>query len=428
MQRRQSDREIHLRRRCGCRRPGALRHLIKDAAALDGEHFVESLELFHTAGDRVADAMVAAGLDKARAARATSAVERATTERLNDLALDEVEARLWRAWICSDGPQAFVAALTVADLRLALGDKVLVVVTPGGNLVPLRRSLSRIAKRHGRLAVRKADVDDRLKGLVLVDSAGLLPVPGFDAGAFGITGAATRLDKNPPSPEAPSEGFEAPAAAAALSATPIAAPVAAPAPAPATTIDPATLTAGQLEAIERYRDAFFAPAVSIEIPPSAAAANRSADVLVQKTKWHDRLSVERKLYQQPSLEEPTWVDRYRAQLAGLPPDLGARLAWVNRLEAGRVRLVLKNSRTIVTTEPGRAAASRPTLDSIPVIIAHAKRRRWTATTIRGGTNEWQEELARAATRAGIPVTNSELQHVVTSERARMVTVGPTLGT
>jgi hypothetical protein len=376
----------------------------------------------------VADYMAMAGLESLSARQAVSADDRAMTERLGDLSVDEVEERLWRAWATTATAEQFAAALKAAGLRLYMGAKVPVVVSPGGALVPLRRALSRVSQRHGSQSIRKADVDSRLAGLTLPTREKLGPVEGVEAGRFGTTGV-TRLDaKNPfvQTETAPERRNDFPRMVTNTGLIPVDKP-ASPVDRPVTDVpvevksgplDLSLLNQEQVAAIARYRDAFFAPALEPERAPEGET-KLSASTDLQR--WRRFLDTERNLYQQASLEEVGWRASYRAQLAGLPANLGARLAWVDKLERGRRRIVMKVSRTVITTEHKRVSASAPTLDTVAVILAHARAEGWRATTIRGGSPEWRQQLAREATLVGIAITNDDLSDVVANERIRIET-------
>ncbi|MES0810348.1 LPD7 domain-containing protein [Roseibium sp. SCPC15] len=370
----------------------------------------------------VANAMVEAGLDQHRATRATSAQERAASERLEDMAIDEVEIRVWRAWNASDDGKSFRALLDAAGLRLATGEKVAVVVTPRCNRVPLRRALSRVAKRHGQASIRKADVDSRLAGLELIHCESLEPLNDFAVERLGVTGRATRENRKAAKEELepsyqPTEIFsnasaESPRHLGEHKGTPEYSEPATPRP-----LDPAQLTPEVLAAIDRFKAAFFAS-------PSPAEGSEQSDIrdleVEQKAKLRCAKALESELYQQPSLQEVTWRDSYKAQLANLPRELGPRLAWVEQQAAARARIRLKTG-VVVTTEPLRATVSKPTTDTVDVVVAHAKRQGWRQVVITGGTDEWRERLTRAVTRAGMEITNPELKEFAANETDRELT-------
>jgi hypothetical protein len=376
----------------------------------------------------VADSMAMAGLESLSARQAVSSADRAMTERLGDLAVDEVEERLWRAWATTATGEQFEAALKAAGLRLYMGEKAPVVLSPGGAIVPLRRALSLVSRRHGTQSIRKADVDSRLAGLRLPTREKHGPLEPFEAGRFGTTGM-TRLDaKNTvvTTDTAPEHRNGFPRIVTDTRLAPVASP-ASPVDRPDADLSPEVepapfdlrlLNQQQVAAIARYRDAFFASALEPERAPEGEA-KQAATADLQR--WRRFVDTERDLYQQASLEEVGWRASYRAQLAGLPANLGARLAWVDKLEGGRRRLIMKVSRTVITTELKRVSASAPTLDTVAVILAHAQAEGWRTTTIRGGSPEWREKLAREATLVGIAITNDDLSDVVANERSRIET-------
>src|SRR5690606_1413159 len=111
----------------------------RTAEYLAGERFTSGcfnntvIERLRAEGrEDVADAMVRAGLDKVVANTAPTSAERAMTERLGDLAADEVWRRAAMAWRRSDDGSSFVAALAETGLRLAMGSKCPVLVSPAG--------------------------------------------------------------------------------------------------------------------------------------------------------------------------------------------------------------------------------------------------------------------------------------------------------
>ncbi|GGF08034.1 hypothetical protein GCM10007285_39920 [Stappia taiwanensis] len=367
----------------------------------------------------VADAMIEAGLDRHRASQATSAQERAASERLEDLAIDEVEARLWRAWTACSGGQAFSDLLEAMGLRLAIGEKVPVVVTPRCNRVPLRRALSRVSKRHGQASIRKADVDRRLANLELVHCESLEPLYDFAVERLGVTGRATREERRATKEELepsyqpidfPTDPpTESPKQLAEERGTPEYSDPATPQP-----LDPSQLTPEVLAAIVRFKEAFFASSPLVEAPEET---DRKAE---QRAKFRRAKTLEKDLLQQPSLQDVTWRDRYKADLADLPQELGPRLAWVEKQEAGRKQIRLKSG-VVVTTEPLRVSVSKASIDTVKIIVAHAKRKGWKRVVITGGTDEWREHLTRAVTRAGMEIQNPELKGIATNETDREAT-------
>lgn len=114
----------------------------------------------------VAEAMQAAGLGKIeRPVAVTSPRERHQQERTK-VGKADIQKAVWSAWQASDNGAALEAALADKGLRLAMGDKVPVVVDMAGAVHPLARMVSAAAKAEGGKVSAKT-VQDRLKGLSL---------------------------------------------------------------------------------------------------------------------------------------------------------------------------------------------------------------------------------------------------------------------
>jgi hypothetical protein len=73
------------------------------------------------------------------------------------------------AWQSSDGPQAFIAAMSDAGMRVATGDKTVLVVDQSGNSHSLTRMLSMAARANGERAPRAAEISQRMEGIELPD-------------------------------------------------------------------------------------------------------------------------------------------------------------------------------------------------------------------------------------------------------------------
>ena len=112
-------------------------------------------------------AMRDAGLDAMERPRAaTTPRQRAQAERTG-ADPKAIGAVVLAAWKASDGGAAFQAALAEHGLRLAQGDKAVLVVDATGNAHGLRRLLAAAAKAEGDRVIRQANVSTRLQGLVL---------------------------------------------------------------------------------------------------------------------------------------------------------------------------------------------------------------------------------------------------------------------
>lgn len=114
----------------------------------------------------VAAAMETAGLVKIeRPVAQTSPRERHQQERTR-VGKAEVQAAVWSAWKASDNGAALEAALADKGLRLAMGDKVPVVVDAAGGTHPLARMVSAQAKAEG-IKISAKEVHARLKDMPL---------------------------------------------------------------------------------------------------------------------------------------------------------------------------------------------------------------------------------------------------------------------
>lgn len=347
----------------------------------------------------IADAMVRARLDKTTAAAAPTSAERAVAERLEDLATDEVWRRCAQAWRRSDTGTAFVAALAETGLRLAHGDKCQIVVTPAGATYPLLRAINKGGERQSGQAIRKIDLAARLKGVVLPAVGDLPPVPSFGAGVFSIINL-DRVPMRPPAPPAPLEHEDA-AAQVILGRT-------------------ADLTVEQEAALAELDNAFHSAAALQAQKIRQQIENQIVEEVRRRRHQalRQRIEAEQASWALPGIGIQDWRDRYRADLAGLPAQYGPRLKWVEQLDAGRRQVTLKSGATLILAPARTWTTQSANLEVIPVMIAHARRRGWSSITVTGN-REWREEMARAATRAGLAVVGDALKHIVASERLHM---------
>ncbi len=361
----------------------------------------------------VAAAMLAVGLDQVQAPAATSSAERAMTERLGDWSVDEIDRRTYDAWRRSDTGPALMAALADVGLRLAIGKKCPVVVGPAG----AKRSLLRAINAGGAKAangkwLKKAVVVELLKGMDLPDANDLEPIPGFDAGCFGITGlersvSARDVEAIPVEDELPADLPDVldPQEELAVS-TPDEQPR-------------AELTPEQLQALLELEDALLGDAAAQAAKIcSEIGARVQREIAEERRRLKARIVEEEEALDRPSIGVPNWRKRYRAKLANLPEDVGDLLAWVDRIDADRQRLRLTSGAEVVLT-PDHATADHATEDTVAVMIAHARARRWKTITVSGGTAAWQQALARASVRAGITVVNAHLAPVARDEQKLM---------
>jgi hypothetical protein len=363
--------------------PGKFNRSIVDRLHEDGQH-------------DVADAMVRAGFNENQPTCAPSSAERAMTERLNDFAADEVWRRAATAWRRSDTGAAFVAALAEYDFRLGMGRKCPVLISPGGAVHPLLRAINKGGERQRGEIVRKADLDDRLKEIVLPAATDIEPVPNFDAGLF----ASVNVDRLPVVQTQTPTTVDRPQDTA-----------------PTGTVQQRPLTSAQEAALRAMAQAFHSTAADeARAIREAIEAEVSKEVTKKRARaLRSRIQSERASWDMPGIGNIGWRDQYKADLAGLPSRYGAHLTWVDRLDAERRRVVLKSGATILLA-PDRAwtdnTASR---DTMAVMIAYAKEQGWAQITITGSP-QWRDAMARAATRAGLVVADTDLEPTINEER------------
>lgn len=352
--------------------------------------------------DEIASAMVQAGLADMRVESAPTGTERAMTERLADLSPAEVWRRAHDAWRRSDSGSGLRAALMELGLRLAMGEKCPVVVAPGGAIHPLLRAIN----KGGRSRIRKAELDDRIRRMSLPPAGEFAPLPGFAAGAFGITGLERQPVPHPsqqknPARDAP--GFDAGAALDDNHAT-------------QTPMRP--LTGEQLQALADLSDAFHHRAArKARLAREKIEAEVRAEIQLKQA-LSDRIEAERSAWDLPTVGVPGWREHYKAELASLPAAYGARLRWVDRMDRDRLRLVLNSGATLMLA-PNEARTDRATSDTVAVMISFAQEQGWSTVTVTGGTSTWREAMAREATAAGIRVVDEGLQSVVEDETRAM---------
>lgn len=358
----------------------------------------------------VVDAMRRAGLGERRALAAPTSEERAQSERLQDLAADEVWRRAAGCWRRSDDGPSFVAALAEAGLRVAQGRAAIVLVAPGGATYPLLRSINKGGERAGGTPVRKRDLEGRLRELVFPAAETLTPSTRGGAGVFGINGLERQPVRAPTRDSAAAED-RAPVAPVALeSLVP---------DIPSPQSRQRELNPDQVMALLEFADDLHRGAAD------KARATREAIEAEAQREVRDRhaAALRKRLAEEfatapPTIGVPHWRDSYRAELAGLPRTLGAHLKWVDRLDAGRSRVLLRSGTTVVL-DPRLARADRASPDTVAVMIAHARTQGWTSITVSGGTPDWQRAMAEAATRAVLAVADEHLAPIVQTTKDRM---------
>jgi hypothetical protein len=381
---------------------GCFNRAVIDALRRDGRH-------------DVADHLAALGLDRAKRPVAASSRERQQAERRRDLAPDEVWARAWRAWLRSpDGP-SLLESLQQEQLIVAAGEKGPILVAPGGSVTALRRAISAGASRAGAAKPRKKDIIDKLGSLELPTLDEVLPnLPAtFDPGICGHTGDTRR-----PPPELPPTGHEdreqeQPADTNAETIE------------PEPELRPLVLTAAQQAAVHHFMEMVAggaARAAKAARDQAIAEAKAKLDEIQQAEAARRRIDAQLARaaaalddWETPTIGLPNWRNRYRAELAGLPEELGSRIRWVERHAS--ITVVHLVSRERVETSPVRATSTGMSWAATAVMVAHAKRMAWSPVRISGGTAEWRAQAARRMVRAGLTVWNPELQEIAAEEAA-----------
>jgi hypothetical protein len=367
----------------------------------------------------VSDAMVRAGLEGTRAKTTPTSNERAMSERLADLAADEVWRRAAAAWRLSDNGISFQAALLDNGLRLAMGKKCHVVVTHNGGVHPLLRAIKKGGHSVDLDRLRKADIDARLKGLHIVPVDELPDLPEIDVGVFGITGLdrlAVPDDHVELTPDKDEAGPVAPLLVASSvqpiehMEIPVIGPVA----------KDRILTPEQIDALIELDEIFALGAyqrarqireeIQRHVDEDIAAQREAALAL--------RIKAEVGRWKRPSLGQAGWKNEYKSGLAGLPREFGPLLKWVEAKETNCKLLKLISGVTI-DLAPSVAHASDPAPETIDIMIGYAQEQGWTSVSITGGKEEWREKMAIAATRAGLPVVNTALAEIVEAESWRL---------
>jgi len=379
---------------------GCFNRSVIDALRSDGRH-------------DVADHLAALGLDRAKRPVAASSRERQQAERRRDLAPDEVWARAWRAWLRSpDGP-SLLESLQQEQLIVAAGEKGPILVAPGGSVTALRRAISAGASRAGAAKPRKKDIIDKLGNLELPTLDEVLPnLPAtFDPGICGHTG-----DTRWPLTELPPTGHEDREQEQ-------------PADTNAEMIEPEqerqnlVLTAAQQAALDHFMEMVTGGAAQLAKAARAEAvaqAKAKLDEIQQAEAARRRIDAELAKaaaalndWETPTIGLPNWRSRYRAELAGLPDELGSRIRWVER--HARTTVIHLVTRERVETSSTRATATGTSSAATAVMVAHAFKMNWVPARISGGNPEWRAQTARRLVRAGLTVWNPELQEIAAEE-------------
>lgn len=374
----------------------------------------------------ISDSMKRRGLLDGDVPSATRPHERRMTERAGDISHDEVCRRVWAAWRRTGDAEAFVRGLAADGLYLAQGDKVPVVVTGRGVVHPLLRAINIGAKQMREKATRKTDLERRLAGLTLanVDTVKatapekkVLPlhqIIGLDRTVPRRTprlstseqSAAPRQKsrpekKGPPSPR-PRSGKMGPASMPIVKSR---------------TPDQIAKSRAFLDVLEK--------GAATQADQLVREAEQRADQRQAAQELAERLAAAKAAARElhadllrPTAGLPGWRNAYKARLAGLPPDIGVRIRWVERECAGERTITLHTGERIRLL-PDRATGSEPSSAVANLMIEHALARGWSAIEFSGGTPAWRVAAARLAVRRGLPVANLDLAHVAAAEQAAM---------
>lgn len=363
----------------------------------------------------VALAMMRAGLGETRANSAPSSAERAMTDRLGDIASDEVWRRAATAWTNSDSGIAFQTALHEYGLRLAMGDTCVVVISPNGAVHPLLRAINKSGEG---VRLRKAVLSERLKGISIPTIKDLPPAEIVDPGVFSITGLNRQSENLHESSVRVQDDVGELPKTEEISAPEV------------HLIEPALnedvidqagdLTPEQRATLMAFEDLLHHGARQ-QLDEIRADIERAVDQEIARRRGAElelRIAAEVRRWSRPALGQDRWRDDYKASLAGLPADYGAMLRWVEAREAGRTRIEMKSG-VIIDLAPTVAHSSASADESIDLLIGYALRQGWARVRITGGEPVWREKLAVASTRAGLVVTNKNLAGVVLTERRRL---------
>ena len=177
------------------------------------------------------------------------------------------------------------------------------------------------------------------------------------------------------------------------------------------------LTAAQEAAVAHFLAAFEGGA-AIEVAAMRQQAEAAADRALAAARRAAAKAAARELqadWARPSIGRPGWKDEFKAALAGLPAEVGARIRWVETAVADRKTVTLRSGERVFLMSD-RATGSAPTSEVATVMIEHAIAQGWRSVVFSGGTRDWCEAAARLATRRGLRVENAELMAIVASER------------
>lgn len=111
------------------------------------------------------------------------------------------------------------------------------------------------------------------------------------------------------------------------------------------------------------------------------------------------------------------ADGFKANLAGVERQLGAKIRWVDRSLPEQTWIELKDG-SILRAKPRSIAASKVTEDTISTVISFIMQRQIQNVTVRATSPKVRETVARRLFKVGILVANPDLQHIIKQEQLR----------
>ncbi len=372
---------------------GCFNRSVIDALRRDGRH-------------DVADHLAALGLDRAKRPIAAASRERQQAERRRDLPPAEVWVRVWRAWTSSNDAVGLIAicivmAFASRKVRRAgcdfAGGQRCIVAASSCEWCELGWRSEAASKGHHRTAWRDGSADDR-RGPRYTSSrlrSGHLRSRRLHPLAAPDLPPAAHEDREQEQPaDTNVETIEPEPELRPLVLTPAEAAV---------THFMEMVAVGQL-GLRRPHETRQSPRLKRSLMRSSRRRQRSRRIDAELAKAAAALDD----WETPTIGLPNWRSRYRAELAGLPEELGSRIRWVERHAS--ITVVHLVNRERVETSPVRATSTechgRNCCDGGP-----CKANAWSPVRISGGTAEWRAQAARRMVRAGLTVWNPELQEI-----------------
>lgn len=310
----------------------------------------------------IANAMERHGLGHHRASSLCSAAERAIAEKSSDIAPDEAKRLIFDLLTSSCGGRDISAAFEAIGLRLAIGKKAIVAVTPKGNRIPVLRAFNQVARRRGGERLKKADLDTLLKDAELPDAETLGPQKHLRSDFIQHVGAERR-GRRETSPEriAPSyEDVPNPEEKVPRVSLPDFDP-----------IDISRLTAAQQKALREWNECLF---TTPEL--KAAQADIEASFVDEKPLSNLRISCSGDLAKSGSMARRVWKPHFKAGLAGLPDVVADKIAWVDRGSPDCYRIGLKETGAVITVDPTLISTSAATQDTPEIMVQIAVSMGW----------------------------------------------------